>query len=261
MNQEKFNLTWHSYTSHLQKIVTNLLKDGESSDVTLFCDDQVKFQVHKFILKACSSVFGNILDGKNEPNSMIYLRGVNPMDLKSVLEFIYYGQASFYQERMESFLTLAQDLGIEELRDLSRGADLNQGATKTEDKETDYEVNFNLSELNSKKEDNIIEKQNYYIPIERNSTKCPNCDKVFAERNSIKRHIDSVHAGVKHKCNQCSFEATLQQSLKRHIKSVHEGFRYQCSYCSLSTVQPHDLKRHIREKHSEYTQQPLRCKF
>ena len=143
---EKFNLTWHSYTNHLQKLVGDLFRGGESSDVTLVCDGQVKFRVHRFVLKACSSVFGKILEGIHEPNSMIYLRGVNPMDMKSVLEFIYLGQASFYQERIESFLFLAKDLGIEELKDLSSNVDMKKD-TRSENNFTDYTVDHTVQNM------------------------------------------------------------------------------------------------------------------
>ena len=42
MTNEKFTLTWHSYASHFQEVLVNLSDTGESSDVTLVCDDQVK---------------------------------------------------------------------------------------------------------------------------------------------------------------------------------------------------------------------------
>ena len=77
MTNEKFTLTWHSYASHFQEVLGNLFESGESSDVTLVCDDQVKFKAHKFVLKSCSTVFKNILEETNQQKSVIYLRGVN----------------------------------------------------------------------------------------------------------------------------------------------------------------------------------------
>ena len=106
MSNEKFTLTWHSYASHFQGVLSNLFDTGESSDVTLVCDDQVKFKAHKFVLKACSPVFESILDETNGSKSVVYLRGVNKLELKPILEFIYFGQASLYQERMKDFLKM-----------------------------------------------------------------------------------------------------------------------------------------------------------
>merc|ERR1711923_694183 len=118
MINEKFTLSWHSYASHFQEVLGNLLDNGESSDVTLVCDDQVKFKVHKFVLKACSPVFESILQETNELKSSVYLRGVHELELKAILEFIYCGQASFYQERMKEFLKVGKDLQIKEIKEV-----------------------------------------------------------------------------------------------------------------------------------------------
>ena len=91
MDNEKFSLTWHSYISHFQGVLGNLFDTGESSDVTLVCDDQVKFKAHKFILKSCSPVFESILNETNDDSkSVVYLRGVNQLELKPILSFIYF---------------------------------------------------------------------------------------------------------------------------------------------------------------------------
>ena len=72
---QNFTLTWHSYASHFQNIISELYTTGELSDVTLVCDDQVRYKVHKFVLKAYSSVFKNLLEEKIDSKSIIYLRG------------------------------------------------------------------------------------------------------------------------------------------------------------------------------------------
>ena len=118
MIDEKFTLTWHSNVNHFQEVLSNLFDTGESSDVTLVCDDQVKFKAHKFILKASSPVFESILDETNDSKSVVYLRGVNQLELKPILNFIYSGQASFYQERMKDFLKTGKDLQIKEIKEI-----------------------------------------------------------------------------------------------------------------------------------------------
>ena len=118
MANEQFTLTWPSHSSHFQDVLANLLNTEESSDVTLVCDDQVKFKSHKFVLKACSPVFESILRESSEVQSVVYLRGVNQSELKPILDFIYYGQASFHQERMKEFLEVGKDLQIMEIKDV-----------------------------------------------------------------------------------------------------------------------------------------------
>merc|ERR1712025_423824 len=124
MANEKFTLIWHSYTSHFQGVVSNLFDTGESSDVTLICDDQVKFKAHKFILKSFSPVFESILNEINDSKSVVYLRGVNQLELKPILSFIYSGQASFDQERMKDFLKIGKNLQIKEIKEVPEDDEL-----------------------------------------------------------------------------------------------------------------------------------------
>ena len=52
------------------------------------------------------------------------------------------------------------------------------------------------------------------------------CDKLFYDSSTARKHIRSVHEGVKYACNQCDYQATQQCSLKRHIQSKHDGVKY-----------------------------------
>ena len=104
--KELLNIDWHTYSDHLKLMMQNLMESSESADVTLVCDDKARFKAHKFILNACSPVFkymNSELPQKND--SVIYLRGVLSKELESILQFIYLGQATFYQDRMNEFLT------------------------------------------------------------------------------------------------------------------------------------------------------------
>ena len=44
MNQEKFNLTWHTYTDHLREMLHNLLFSEDLTDVTLVSEDKKRFK-------------------------------------------------------------------------------------------------------------------------------------------------------------------------------------------------------------------------
>ena len=45
----------------------------------------------------------------------IYLRGVNHSEINSILQFVYLGEASFHETRVNEFLSLAKSLEIKEL--------------------------------------------------------------------------------------------------------------------------------------------------
>ena len=106
MNQEKFNLTWHSYTDHLREMLNDMMSSDELTDVTLVSEDKKKFRAHKVVLSASSSVFKSIISDTNLFSPIIYLRGIQSFEIESILQFIYLGEATFYQERMNEFINV-----------------------------------------------------------------------------------------------------------------------------------------------------------
>ena len=91
------------------------MKSDDLTDVTLVCDDQKQFKAHKIVLSACSTVFKNIIDTLPQNSSIIYLRRIQHHEMESILEFMYLGVATFYQERMNEFLNVAKNLQIKEI--------------------------------------------------------------------------------------------------------------------------------------------------
>ena len=61
--------------------------------------------------------------------------------------------------------------------------------------------------------------------IEKRYIGCPFCKKNYADKASLKRHVLSVHEGVKHQCTKCDLKFGLKWSLNRHIKEVHQNIK------------------------------------
>ena len=112
---EKFSLKWIDYQYNWNKALNELRKDTDFADVTLISDDKVKFSAHKILLSSCSKLFKFILKGNVNGNSLLYLTGVNSLNLGFILDYIYHGEVNIYQEQLESFLESAQKLEIEGL--------------------------------------------------------------------------------------------------------------------------------------------------
>ena len=111
MHQQKYTLTWHTYSDHLRDILKELNSDDSFTDVTLVTDDKKQIKAHRNILSACSSVFKEILQtNKNNNHPLIYLRGIEHFEMESILQYIYLGEAKFYEERMSEFFTVAKNL-------------------------------------------------------------------------------------------------------------------------------------------------------
>ena len=61
MQQEKYSLTWHTYSDYLRGMMQEMMTSENFADVTLVCDDKKTVRAHRNILSACSPVFKNIL--------------------------------------------------------------------------------------------------------------------------------------------------------------------------------------------------------
>ena len=115
MDQEKFNLLWHTYTDHLSEMLHNMMTSNELTDITLVSEDKIPFKAHKVVLFACSLVFKSTISDNSLPSLTIFLRGIQSQEIDSILQFLYLGQATFSQERMNEFLNVAKSLEIKEI--------------------------------------------------------------------------------------------------------------------------------------------------
>merc|ERR1711911_287914 len=85
------------------------------ADVTLVTEDKRHIKANVNILSACSPVFKDILKRGNNSSPIMYLRGIQFSEMESIMQFIYLGEATFYEERMDEFLAVAKSLEIKEL--------------------------------------------------------------------------------------------------------------------------------------------------
>ena len=235
MHPEKYNLNWHTYSDHLREMLNGIMKSEEFTDVTLVCDDKRQFRAHKIVLSACSSVFKSIITEVPQNNQVIYLRGIQHQELKSILEFMYLGMATCHQERMQEFLNVAKDLEIKEICEDIELKDENIIENKSEPltvpiTRTDIDKNDQQNNADSK-------------------FNCDQCQSNFTTEGHLDRHMQSKHEGVKYPCNQCDYQATQKIHLKLHIQRKHEGVKYACSQCEYQGGSTSNLRIHIQTKH------------
>ena len=77
--------------------------------MTLACDDGKQLYAHKLVLSTSSPFFQNFLNGNKASHPLIYMRGVKSEDLFAIIDFLYLGVTSVFQENLDSFLTIAQE--------------------------------------------------------------------------------------------------------------------------------------------------------
>ena len=246
MHQEKYSLKWHTYSDHLKSMMKELMMNEDFSDVTLVTEDKKQIRANISILCACSPVFKDILKKEKHSSSILYLRGVQFPEMESIMQFIYLGEASLNEERMEEFLSVARLLEIKELcnAEIETNYEL-----KEEPKQNDP---ITLMEGQKIEPDNLkipAQKQQRGVVSENNKYVCEQCPKTYSSRGALHSHKKSAHEGVMYPCDTCDYQATQKRDLTRHIQSKHECIEYACDQCDYQTGNKVELNMHVRSKH------------
>ena len=78
--------------------------------------------------------------------------------------------------------------------------------------------------------------------------KCESCGKSFAQADSLKGHIKTVHKGDKDfKCESYGKPIIKANSLRGHTKTVHEGDKdFKWESCEKSFTQADSLREHMK---------------
>ena len=125
---EKFCLKWDDFQKNLISVFGDLRDDQDFADVTLACEDEF-IEVHKVVLSASSPFLRKLLKKIKLPHPTIYMRGMKAKDLISIVDFMYYGEVNIYQEDLNTFLNLAEEMELEGLKGSSDQDPLDQNKT------------------------------------------------------------------------------------------------------------------------------------
>ena len=222
MQEEKYSLTWHTYLDHLKNMMKELMMNEDYSDVTLVTEDKKHIKANVNILSACSPVFKEIFKRDKNSSTIMYLRGIQFSEIESILQFIYLGEATFYEERMDEFLAVAKSLEIKELCNAQ---------PETNDEPDEENIQSDPVTPTDKAEGHTVTSDVFknHAQQERRRTvvghygryDCEPCQKTFSTQSNLTLHIQSKHEGIKYACDQCDYQATQKSSLGAHIKRKH----------------------------------------
>ena len=250
MHQEKYNITWHTYSDHLKNMMKTLMMNEDYSDVTLVTEDKKHIRANINILSACSPVFRNTLKKEKGISPIMYLRGIQHSEMESIMQFIYLGEATFYEEKREEFFAVAKSLEIKELCNTE---------TVTNDQPDDEPWIWDpVTPTKPMKEHNITTdsipeqatQESSRKVLNANSTfDCNLCHSTYSSRWGLFNHKKSYHEGVQYACSQCDYKATQQINLTAHIQSKHEGVKFACDQCDYQAAHRSTLDGHIQSKH------------
>ena len=109
---EKLSLRWDDFQDNTQKAFGNLREGSDFVDVTLVCEDGQQVEAHKVILAASSPFFQKLLGRNKHPHPLVYMRGVKSDDVLAIIDFLYRGEANIFQDNLDSFLAVAEELQL-----------------------------------------------------------------------------------------------------------------------------------------------------
>ena len=112
---EKLCLQWNDFKENVNAAFGSLREDTDFTDVTLVCEDGQQIAAHKVILASSSPFFQNVLKRNKHSQPLIYMKGAKFEDLSAVVDFLYYGEANVFQENLDSFLSIAEELKLKGL--------------------------------------------------------------------------------------------------------------------------------------------------
>ena len=215
---KKFNLSWKDFQNNVSQLFGILRDEEDFFDVTLVSSDLQQVGAHKVVLSSCSPVLKELLKSNKHSHPMLYIRGVKSTNLKYVLDYIYSGEVSIYQEQLNDFLAIAEDLKLkglsnvegysEEKPNLQDEYHNDYGFLKTQTTQTAMEnYAYDMAPLEDMAESvnvNIVEETNEHSYSEYETTinsmmekvydhwRCRVCEKDYTSKNktSLKGHIE-----------------------------------------------------------------------
>ena len=232
--EEKYEFKWEEHYNFLKKQLTELVTLKEFSDVSLVCDDQIEIKAHKNILSGSSPVFKNILHMKScTEKPVIYLRGINSREMKSIINFIYLGQVIIPQSSMSDFLAVANDLEIEHLNNVMRNT---------------QQAEMNGKRLPQQKRVAEGEKrsgQNEYFEIDPLTSEDVKLEYLDSSTVAVSQSQTTALAIQVDPDNVDAPSLRLNHGKGRKI----EKYKYACGVCEAKFVKKEQLKLHKDTKH------------
>ena len=265
-HQEKSIFSWHTYTDHLRDILREMKTSNDFADVTLVCDDKKEIKAHRNILSACSPVFKNMLKIDQQSNHpVIYLRGIQHLQMEAILKFVYLGETSIHQDSLTEFIQTAKLL---EIREFDKSVEESRGLDQMIDDRLD---DISIIDETSVQDENVrnipngrkignqnkagIRGANYFRPKnihDKTNMYCNVCDLALASRVLFLRHCSTVH--------NIKFKGKGQQPLDVSQESVilgdtatpntEQGYRrmpVHCKFCGIKFSNLSNMERHQRQ--------------
>ena len=278
MGREKYKLEWQTFQNHSVNLNRNLYNDTAFSDVTLMTDDLVQTPAHKVILSAASTVFKELCAvGLKGVQQILYLRGIKQEELDAMLQFIYLGEATVYEDRLKEFSRVVRDFSITKLNEFqylqdqvtpTKKRDTAQAEKDSLKKKDEEKRKLEKKEINGKlmskkmnteptvSEENDTRRESKKAKVEEEPAVqntdsenadsviedpflCIECEMVFNDKTAFDHHYQATHV------------KTPNQDLKQIKKKMHKK-KFSCLFCSDKLESRDELMYHLQSHDLPY---------
>ena len=256
---EKLCLQWNDFQANIRSAFGTLREDKDLIDVTLACEDGQQVEAHKVILASSSPFFQKLLGKNKHPHPLIYMKGTKFDDLLAILDFLYRGEANVFQENLDSFLSVAEEL---QLKGLLGKTDDKAEHLEAEEKRpppqhlSQFDAETKLPKTSYRREGcsrKIIRNENntaVAIPgnFSGDHDQLEEMVKSMMEKSENNYPNQNIKAD---RCKICGKEGK-GNAIKDHIEANHiEGIALPCSLCEKTFRSRNALKMHIRFHHKD----------
>jgi hypothetical protein len=110
-SQENYSLRWNNHQSHILQSFDQLLQQNSLVDVTLVCSDR-SLRAHKVVLSACSPFFERVFNDTPCKHPVIVLKDFRGWLVQAIVDFMYRGEISVPQEKLNQLIQAGESLQI-----------------------------------------------------------------------------------------------------------------------------------------------------
>ncbi|XP_050683074.1 zinc finger and BTB domain-containing protein 24-like isoform X1 [Leptidea sinapis] len=128
---QQYSLRWNNHQPNFISMFTTLLNTKTLVDVTLAAEGQ-HLQAHKVVLSACSTYFQALFVDNPSRHPIVILKDVTFADLRTMVDFMYYGEVNVTEEQLPQVLDTAKLLKIKGLTEMPDSTSLTRQNTSSE---------------------------------------------------------------------------------------------------------------------------------
>ena len=183
------------------------------------------------------------------PHPLVYMRALKSEDLMAIMDFLYFGEANIFQENLDSFLALAEELKLKGL-DTNADDDVKIPAV--------YEEVPTKKEKSQQRRGTAFDNQTFessdtqvatFIKDTASSADLEDLDGQI--RSMITKSDVSTGKGKMATCNICGKEG-LYMSMPRHVEAHHiTGVSHSANICGAVSRSTHGLRQHKKTYHKD----------